>query len=238
MGSKYRIAICDDISQDMENLAAMAEDALAEEGILFKLVGFGDVPSLLYRLKANPNEFDVIFMGSSFDKAEYHNISRVLRDFGARPTIVFVTATPVYNVNGFDVSAIRYLEKPVKMAKLQKILMAEYEKRSPEYIIVNGNERTRQIPVNEIYYVELKPGGAAISCVDSVIHVPGDLPELEKMLPAEIMARCHRSYIVNLQYVEAIKRYEAVLSTNIRVPVSKRYYGDMKQRLLDYVAGE
>jgi DNA-binding LytR/AlgR family response regulator len=56
------------------------------------------------------------------------------------------------------------------------------------------------------------------------------LTSLEKLLPDQIFLRVHRSYIVNMKKVSALKGKDLLLS-EIKIPVSATYYDVVKAKL-------
>lgn len=50
-------------------------------------------------------------------------------------------------------------------------------------------------------------------------------------LPEELFVRCHHSYLININEVVSFSRKEAILSTNTKIPISRRKYNNISKRL-------
>ncbi|HBF2788662.1 TPA: LytTR family transcriptional regulator DNA-binding domain-containing protein [Clostridioides difficile] len=61
------------------------------------------------------------------------------------------------------------------------------------------------------------------------------LEKIEKDLNIEELVRCHKSYIINLNYVENIKSNTAILDSQEEVPISSYRYKDIKERFLKFI---
>ncbi|AWH78783.1 LytR/AlgR family response regulator transcription factor [Clostridioides difficile] len=61
------------------------------------------------------------------------------------------------------------------------------------------------------------------------------LEKIEKDLNIEELVRCHKSYIINLNYVENIKSNTAILDSQEEVPISRYRYKDIKERFLKFI---
>ena len=57
------------------------------------------------------------------------------------------------------------------------------------------------------------------------------ISDLEKVLPDDKFFRCHRSYIVNLDQVLNIERYQATMRNGDLLPISQQQYTELKNRL-------
>ena len=55
------------------------------------------------------------------------------------------------------------------------------------------------------------------------------ITEIEQEVDPVEFCRCHQSFLVNLEHVEAIRRYELTLKGNRKVPVSKLRYDSTKK---------
>ncbi|MCJ0222574.1 LytTR family transcriptional regulator DNA-binding domain-containing protein [Clostridioides difficile] len=61
------------------------------------------------------------------------------------------------------------------------------------------------------------------------------LEKIEKDLNIEELVRCHKSYIINLNYVENIKSNTVILDSQEEVPISRYRYKDIKERFLKFI---
>jgi two-component system LytT family response regulator len=181
----------------------------------------------------------------------------VLRRRGAdrMPAVIFVTAHDRFAVQAFEAHAIDYLVKPLKAERFEAALgrvrerlrlmeaatlagrlkallaaeRAQREKSGIERLVLPAELGDIVIPVSEIdwigaddYYARLHVGSKSYLLRES-------LTSLEKKLDPVRFARIHRSAIIQLDRVKAVRTREhgdeAVLRDGSLIPVSRRKRG-------------
>jgi two-component system response regulator AlgR len=108
--------------------------------------------------------FDAVFLDVQMPGADGVSLARSLRASGRAPSLVFVTAHPQHAVAAFEVEAVDYLTKPVRLERLQaaldKILrkLAAEADAEPEILLIQDRGRTERVPLPEVLYfkAELK----------------------------------------------------------------------------------
>ena len=180
----------------------------------------------------------------------------VLELIGAEVPVIFVTAYDEYAMKAFEVHAVDYLLKPVGKerlaAALQRVRTRSAEKppvpvelsmaaRPPgqfaERLVVKDGTRVTLIPVAKLEYAEAQDDYVALASEGKKHLKQQTIASLEAALDPREFVRIHRSYVVNLERVTRIEPYGkdsrvAVLSTGVRLPVSRAGYARL-QALLD-----
>ena len=163
---------------------------------------------------------------------------------GARPLIVFVTAYEHFGVPAFERGAVDYLLKPVTQervdvafARVRARLAADEDAaryRSlaappPKYLdrlVARLADRDIIIPVDRVELVAADDVYAAVHAGGRRYLVRTSLDDLERALPPREFVRVHRSYIVPVGAVVALRRTGGSLVVELRngasVPVSRR----------------
>jgi two-component system, LytTR family, response regulator len=100
-------------------------------------------------------------------------------------------------------------------------------------IVVKTGGRIRIIQVDEVHYLEAADDYVKIHTRDGTFIKNRTMANFEQLLDPHQFVRCHRSYIVNVQFITRIDPYEkesylAILKTGQQVPVSKSGYVKLK----------
>lgn len=74
-----------------------------------------------------------------------------------------------------------------------------------------------------------------IHTINKDFDVIYSLEKIEKDLKLDKFVRCHKSFLVNLSYVENIKLNTAILESGEEVPVSRYRYKEVKERFLKFL---
>jgi DNA-binding LytR/AlgR family response regulator len=156
--------------------------------------------------------YDVVFLDVQMPGLTGLEAAPLVREQPRPPAVVFVTAHPEYAVDAFAVEAFDYLLKPVDPERLARVIQRlmeghQAEARSAVHKIpVVAGGRTELIDYEAIHYVQADGDYSRVHTYDRSYLCTTSLGELEETLPGNRFARIHRSYLVNLAKVAAVKR--------------------------------
>jgi DNA-binding LytR/AlgR family response regulator len=196
-------------------------------------------------LKLLSNEpFDVLFCDIKMPGLNGLELARVVSQFTAPPSIVFITAYEDHAVEAFGLRAVDYVMKPVRAERLRKAVRRAVESRpgavpepadEDETIPVELGGVTRFVRRSEIRYVEAFGDYARLYTDGGEQHlIRATLNVLEERWSAGFV-RTHRSLLVRLDRVDEMIR-SADGHTTLRVgadelAVSRRHYREVRDRL-------
>lgn len=172
-----------------------------------------------------------------------------------RPHVVFVTAYDEYALQAFDVHAIDYLTKPVRLDRLNRTLerLVDHthvrqaasrlenlrESRSDEplrRIIGRRGRRMHVIDLADVQWFEAKDKLVFVHTDGEVMTVDQNLDQLERRLDPRQFIRVHRSSIINASAVRELipwfaGSYVVDLKNGTRLDVARRRVKQVKERL-------
>lgn len=104
-----------------------------------------------------------------------------------------------------------------------------------KFIIGKLNNRSYQIMVNDIYYIEANEDRVFLYCKDKVYETNSRLYELENELETCSFIRISKSILLNLNKLDNIKallngRYEAMLINDEKLVITRHYVSDFKKK--------
>jgi DNA-binding LytR/AlgR family response regulator len=155
--------------------------------------------------------YDVVFLDVEMPNVSGLDVARLVADRPDRPVVVFVTAHEEYAVDAFAVEAFDYLLKPVDPERLARVVERLTHARRPardrvEKIPVVSAGKTVLLDYDAVQYAEADGDYSRIHTFDRSYLCTSSLRELEDALPSQRFARIHRSYLVNLSKVTAVRR--------------------------------
>jgi DNA-binding LytR/AlgR family response regulator len=162
-------------------------------------------------------------------------LAKRLRADGGRLQIVFITGYPDFMAEGYDVSALHYLMKPVSEPKLAEVLEKAVERMqiAVRTVLLETPEGNLRLTVNEIVYAEVFSHIIELHTVSKTIRLSLPLTELEALL-GDGFFRCHRSFVVGLKHVRSVTRKAMVLDTGVQLPLSRKLYDAANQAFIQY----
>lgn len=159
------------------------------------------------------------------------------------PKIVFTTAYPKYAVEGFELNAVDYLVKPVSFERFYKAIQKvknslgkteQDQSEEEEYTYVKADKKLQKVFFKDIYYIEGLKDYVIIKLADERIVTLQTMKSLSSKLPEKMFRRIHRSYIINLECIDAV--YGNVVEMHIgkeekHIPIGKNY----REELLELI---
>lgn len=236
----FNIAVCDDDKYFCEREQQVIAEYMNQKGCIYQIDTFQSGEWVLNSEK-NIAEYDVIFLDIKMDKVDGIETARRIREAAVDTYIVFVTAFIEYSLEGYKVEAIRYLLKDDEYLDkaifecLDAIMQKENYKEN-KYTF-QFQEGEREINLNDIVYI------------DSNLHkltfhlergskkeytMYERLDKIDELLPETEFCRIHKSYLINLKYLESVERYDAVLSNGVHLPISKARYFNARSEWIRY----
>jgi DNA-binding LytR/AlgR family response regulator len=153
---------------------------------------------------------DAVFLDIELAGASGLDAARLMRGDAEPPAVVFVTAHEEYAVDAFAVEAFDYLLKPVDPERLARVVdrlaARRPAAREAKKIPVVAGGRTELIDQEQVHYVQAEGDYSRVHTYDRSYLSTASLRELEAALPAERFIRIHRSFLVNLAKVAAVRR--------------------------------
>lgn len=228
------IAVCDDEILDCCNIAKDIKDILEESKMSFTIRQFSNGKDLLQAIE----NFDIIFLDIMMCGMNGMKTAQILRDKAFDKILIFISSSREYVFEAYDVEAFQYLVKPVENSKLRSVLQRAVRKLAcnlEEFIIVSKERQRKKLLLKDIYYFEIKGRIIYMHGVDGTVDYYEQIGTLEEKLQGKGFFRCHKSFLVNLKYVENYNRQEIILDTGERIAIAKRRYEAFCQEILEYM---
>lgn len=201
-------------------------------------------------IEININKPEILFLDIQLAEGTGFDLINKLEFSGK---IIFITAFDEYAFRAFEINALDYLLKPISHDRLkvaiEKIDQKEtqpidivYEKIKFNYsdrIMANDKNQIRFVLLSDIVLISASRDYSTTELANgkSILFLRS-MGEWDEKLPPEHFIRIHRSYIVNLNYIDKILRYSTstakVYIKNHQDPISlsRTYYKTLKNKYL------
>ncbi len=218
----YKIAICDDEDALIEELRHALERYAAETGKEFGYFTWHDGEELL---RAYQPDYDLIFMDIKMEKLDGLKTAERIHSMDSTVGLIFLTSLKQYVWKGYEYGAVNYLLKPVKYSVLKIELdryFARYWGKDEACLHFAGDGGKYRISYKDIRYVETSKRNVLVHFQGREQVVYKNMKEVSALLCASPQfARCHQSFVVNLNFIKGIEGPEAILTTGERIPISQ-----------------
>ncbi|HCR43401.1 MAG TPA: hypothetical protein DIV41_02350 [Ruminococcaceae bacterium] len=226
---KLKIAVCDDEAYELKRIKALVEQAAGSFGVAAEIFLYKDSGGILNTIENGSVRFDMLFLDLYIDDKIGFDIAAAVRKKGYPCAVIFITAFADRMPESFQYVTSAYLLKPVSMEKmLEAFGTALNHLQAVPNFFLHTKEEERAVPFREIVYLEshLKWIYIHVSTSREPITFQGKLADISREFPREYFSLCHKSFLVNFNYVLKIDKstHEAVLTTNDRLPISRSCY--------------
>ena len=228
-------AVCDDEPMMAQELASHLADYMKEKSITaYDLSSFSDGRALL----EGAVSFDVIFLDIQMEQPDGMETARLLRQRGDRSLLIFVTVLKECVFDSFQVEAFDYLLKPLDSARFHQTMdrvLRSLEQRAAGDIVIQRRTGCEVVLLSDIVYCEVLGRKVYLHKNDGTVSGYYDkLEDLERRVDGRFF-KCHRSFLVNLDYVCGCQNGQVLLSQGERIPASRLRERELTQALLRHM---
>ena len=233
------IAICDDSKQERQILAALFKRYQELHATPLQIHIFQNGFSLLDAIDQG-KRFDITILDILMPGENGIEIARNIRASGTDTEIIFLTSSPEYAVDSYEVKAQNYLLKPVTeekfFASIESILAELDEKDTASFIIYTTEKQYSRIRVSSLVYGEVTHRTITLHLADqtiiSAVMTFTEFQDILKAYPDFIYP--HRSYAVNMHYIQYVTKSDIILTDGQKIPLSRNNYTKISEQFLNF----
>lgn len=174
----------------------------------------------------NSNNVDLLFLDINMD--ELSGIE-LLESTKISSQVIITTAYQEYALKGYELRITDYLLKPYTfnrflqaVNKAQENLSQRITEKQLDFIFVKTENRLEKIMISEILYIEGMRDYLRIHTLNKKVMTLQSFSELEQLLPAQLVCRVHKSYMVAVNKIESVERSRIKIAGQL-IPVSETY---------------
>jgi two-component system, LytTR family, response regulator LytT len=183
--------------------------------------------------------YDIIIFDIDMPGINGMNTAKHVREVDKNVTILFITNIAQYAINGYEVDAVDYIIKPISYYEFSmkfERAIAKAAQKSDHTLLLDTVEGIRNVQVSSIIYVEVISHYLYFHSLNSVYKIRGSMKEQIKELKVYNFVRVHKSYLVNMKFIEEIQTKEIIVRGR-SVPVGRGYKASLMQEFMKYIRG-
>lgn len=201
-----RIAICEDIDEEMDQLIQLIQASLTAQARAYSISRFQSGNALLAHYR--PGQFDIVFIDMYLGDALGIEVARRIRENGDDCNLIFATQSPDFALDSYAVQASHYLIKPVTRADIEEVWRRCLSPlgQDENYITLMIGRKPKDILLTDILFIEADNKRCLIHTLSGTLSTRVPIDQLEYMLATPAFCRCHRGYLVNFKHVARIEK--------------------------------
>jgi DNA-binding LytR/AlgR family response regulator len=226
------------------------DEPLARAGLQKMLAGISSVElldSFSNAMDANDflkdNEVELMFL--DIEMATLNGLE-FAKSLITKPLIVFITAYPQYALDSYEMDAIDYLVKPVRMERLLKAInkaenylkLLQKNNEEPEtasiendYVFIKSDRRFVKIFFKEILYIEGLKDYVVIQTESKKVLTAMNIKTIHAQLPDKNFTRVSKSFIVNTNHIVSVDAHSIYIKEE-EIPIGSNFKDEFFEKFV------
>lgn len=239
-GIVVNIYLCEDNKEVMKLYNNLLEKIALENNVEINIETFLSGENLLFEIEEKINDVDIIYLDIEMDGINGIETADKLRKLGYKSEIIFLTSCREYVFEAFDSNPLNYIlkqgeDKEKFKETFLKAVAKTGEKNKSSVIYKNGGEAIK-LQIDDISYFEV---------INRVVYVHygkeeqfkfySSISDVEESVSKYKFKRVHRSFLVNMKYIQSIKSKSIILKTGEEITIGKTYIKDVQKCFSDFL---
>lgn len=230
----YKVAICEDNNLHLNILLNYFDKYKDKHGYNFDIDTFESGEGFINQ---DFTKYEIIVLDIQMKEIDGIETAKIIRNKNSSSKIIFTTSFDKYSIEGYKVNAHRYLLKPIDESEfIESIttILRELEEKEV-YVNINNKDEIVRLKVVDIYYIEIYNRKTCIHTKYNEYISKTSLNDWVYRLSKFGFALSHKSFLVNMNYIDSIEKDIIVLNNKKIVPVSKRKSKQFKDEFAKYI---
>ncbi len=178
-------------------------------------------------LQIEQNEYDIAFLDIDLGDVKGFEIGKQIRNElkNNKIQIVYISGDTSYAMELFDTRPFDFVVKPVDEKKVFNLLDTYYSvfTEKNKYLHYRWLKQDNMIKQDNIMYLQSSGRKILARTVDGDVEFYDKLSQVLDRLDENKFCRVHKSFIVNLMYIETFKSDNVIMCNSTQIPISKSF---------------
>lgn len=172
-----------------------------------------------------------------------------MKSLNQPPAVIFTTAYRDFALEGFEMSAVDYLLKPISFERFMKAIgkvnvtqnatsssqnTDKVNSAVRDYIFVREDKRMKKIMLKDIHFIESIKDYVKVITESGSVLTYLKMNYLEESLPQNQFVRVHKSFIVNIEAIQGYSATEMEVA-GVDIPIGRYYKQNVHEVLKDLI---
>lgn len=233
-----RVAFCDDDLASLNEMNVLLNQYRMKRNQEIVYAAFRSPLDLLAEIEKGMR-FDILILDVIMPGEDGISTAREIRQYDSAVKIIFLTSSSEFAIQSYTVGAFFYQMKPIwedVFFKLMDSVISECKKEKSSSLILRCKSGITRIDLDRLEYCEVL-GRTLLFHMENktTLESVGSLDELQgQLVQYENFFRPHRSFIVNMEYIQSISYKAITMENSAEIPIPHGKCSDIKNTYLAY----
>lgn len=225
--------ICDDEYKYIDEIAKCLDDYCYDHNIDHKVDTFLDGSLAIESAKY----YNIAFLDIEIGKVSGLDIAKALKEKNKNVIIFFITAYEKYIDDAMNLFALRFIKKPIDFSRLYSGLEKAVELINEDDIsfYLKDSKILQNVKAKEIMYIEIGDHKTKVITANKTYNSSENLDFWENELTNICFSRPHKSFVLNMEYIDKYERNQVTLKNGTIIPVAYRKQKEFRKTFWDYL---
>lgn len=232
-----QIVICDDLKEERDLLKEHIHAYGQSEGLDYTIEEYVNAECLLSAIRGANVHPNIIFMDIYMEGMTGMDAAKLILAEGFRGAMIFTTTSVAHSIESYKIMADGYLLKPFSRAEFNMNFERAVQnyKKSYKTISFPCDRLEFRVFIKDLEYVEAIDRSCFIYVKKERLRTTKTISEFAKeLLQEECFLQCHRSCIVNLNFVEKVESRHVLMKSGERVALAVQNRQSFRKAVSDY----
>lgn len=241
-GSVMRVVICDKDIKCCSEIEEWLVSYRRETKVKMEVDIYNNAERLLQHIKEGYS-FDIIFLDIELPEMDGVELGRIIRDKLSDRYInmIYISRKTKYCFKLFELEPLNFHKKPLKkeqvLGDVTKVISRMRIKKTVVPCIVDGKKEN--IVPHQVMFIESNGNMLELTLNNKKkAFIRESLDKFKSEYGGDFLFRCHKSFLVNFDYVKSYEIKYFVLEEGVHIPIGRKYSHNMKIQWMEYVVGK
>lgn len=233
------LGICDDLQGDRNLVEKLIKDYCMKDDYNFNVITFESGEALVNYYIDGKAPFDIVFLDIYMGGENGLKTAELIRNYDATCKIIFTTSSAEHALESFKVFPFHYLTKPLTNVIFDPVFekaISTIDKEKRKRLTLKVGASLQTIFYKDLLFIESNARLLKIHTVENeILSCYSKLDAVENQLNDGRFLRCHKSFLVNMDYIMNVENYSFKLIDNTQISISQRDVSNIKKAFFAYV---
>lgn len=239
-----RIAICDDMPDDLQGLAALINQYMSINNLEAEVTEFFHPDYLLASIETD--SFHIYILDIVMPMVNGLELGKEIRRLDWEAQIIYATTEPQFALQAYAANPVSYLVKPIKREQLFDALafaVSKSDLTDEQTFTVKTAGSLRIIKLSNIICCEYRNHAVILSLTNGDKVLSRTFREnfseyCGLLLKDRHFLQSHTSFIINMRQIERFSKDSFTLLSGQTVPIAAKRYSAVRDTYMDYLAAK